>query len=1739
MKLFSASLSRMTVRWWLPFFLGVLILANLPLPLRAQTGGTAPAAASAVSVTAITTTGAQVAWQDNSNNEDSFRIELSVSPFTVWTAAGTTAANIRTFTLTGLGAFTNYSARVVAVNSNGESISAARTFTTVKLGGDFLGHSIRSGSIYYFAFSGPNRLERYDVAARAWLSAISNNATVTALWVDADGIYAAEGRTIVRWNPDGSGRRTLLTSTVDLVSLATVDNYLVYFNNFYPLTANKNTGTPIQTTTSGNRGIGLSYDPVLKRIFHCAPPSSSIRTYFLDLGPTGLITEHFTQGDTGAYPRASRTFTFPSGGRIADNAGQVFSADSLEHLGTLGAAFTDVTFVGSDVPLVLRGDKLTAYTNTMKESASFSLGTSAGLRVTSDAGEAVVFLTDYGNTHGLSIRGVPLTSLPAPLPGLPKDPASLAFTVDDAFVDKRGVLHLLSRAQSCFFRWSTVTKEWLETAPLSGAPSKIAYAPELDAVYCNYRSNRITLSSLDTLPLAERFFARSSGDPGDMAAMGDLLYVTRRAVYEVLSPQGLVLSNGGDSGGYTGAQCVWDPVQRRVYHFGDARTSTYLAFEAFDTAGLRTSQNLGSGNYDGSSRIRVKPDGSLLAAGDGGVTIRPTDLQITGSVQTDLKDMLWEGNQLLGLESLLSTTTKVQRWDAALQRTQSILLPGQPQRIFPLSGGQVLVVTQAADGLPQMHLLDPDLAVTFTTRPAPPALLSQPANLRLGFGSSGVLQVEILESPGLTFAWFKDNEPIPGATSRSLSFSNAGSKTAGSYTLRITNPQGSVTTLPAIVSVGPAGSPGFAPGNLLVSSTAGISEYTPQGQLVKTVRISYPAGLSSPLSLDLAVDSVGRVHIITRGFLESGVQYYITTYDPASSSWRHLLYPSLDLGEKANCDLAVSGDWAVTRQGLIHVTTGEFRTLPAGFPVGDMATGLNNVVYGVGSTVRRLTLDPLAWGSSVNLSGANVNGINGLGIAANGAFYAADPYGNISSYAANGAKQKTLVLAVLPGTVQDLSLSSTGRIAIGHNADKITLTTTALTSETSFTLANATFGSFTAWMPEIPQARPSFSPATVVPAGLEDTAWSWSPVFSHPDPDAVLTLEAVSLPAWMQLVEGRLSGTPLQVHVGDNRVTLRLRNGQEPAVEQTFTVPVTAVNDAPAGTALTLNRQEDAAEETVNLASLFLDEETPSEALNYVISSPPPGIVQAEGIPGTASLRLRWLADANGPTQLTVRATDAGGLSAEAVITINTAAVNDPPTGSLDPLTLDEDAAAVEINLEERIRDVESPVTLLTFEAVSSTPAFAVAVVEGRKLKITPQPDAFGALTIRVRCQDPEGAFVEVAMPLTLNPVNDAPRGTLAAVAVDEDSPALTIDLAAAFSDVESADARLTFAADSPQPGICAVAVAGSTLTLTPQRDAHGVLSIPVRCTDPEGAVVTVPLALTIRPVNDAPTIPTALPDLSGGAAGADALIDFMPYAVDPDAPETLTWRVKSNTNPALFQELSFDALGRLTIRYSPYVSGEAIVTVEARDGQGATAERSFKISLPDIPAPFLRFQAAMTMNRQIGLWEQRLTVTNTGGRAMGGFEITVSGLAPDASLYNAGQVLAGGGKVGYYQPVAPGAAVDIVLEYYTPARTLPQPVVTAAAVMPAASALSAGMDIAIDVARMTAPGSFLLEFTTVPGALYQVQYNTGSGWMDSVPRIRAAGSRVQWLDQGPPRTVSPPAPGAARFYRVKKLAQP
>ena len=668
-------------------------------------------------------------WKDNSMNEEEFIIERSSSPATTWAEAGRVGYNVTSFTDTTVSPGTSYSYRVKASNATGNNTSYTVTITTPKLGGEFAGHAIRSGEIYYFTFKSPNRIERYNLARRSWLKPILLEAEPSALWADGSGIFVAEDRAVVRYKLDGKGRTALANGESKVTALFTTGNVLV-FNSSYDgfTTLNKLNGNFLSTFDYWYQGSGYSSAPGSNRVFFRSTSVSPSDIHFLEIAADGTLSKGVESPYHGDYGHATRTFVFPNGARVADDSGTIYSTDSLSYNHTFGGAFTDLSFHGQDIPIVLRQTKLVSYSNTLLEAGSFDLG-ATGLRMAVNRQDAIVFFNDGSSQRGLRVQIVPLSTLSAPVPGAEIDPKGLAFTPDEVFMDKNGEILLFSKAQLSLFRWSPETKQYTATYPLLGAPKYAAYSKENHAAYFAYDSQIVRKMDLSPAKPAEIPLFNLPGTPRGLATAGSFVFASDPSgawgTHYLFSADG-TLTDSVDWNYYS-TVWEWDPVQGRMYFFRDDSSPNDLHFETIDNLGKITGEGETPyhGDFSAQKPIRVSPDGSRVVIGSG-VVFNATGMSKVASLGNAFTDAGWFGDRLVTARPI-NGITQLQTWSG----TQFVAGPevrqftGTPLRLLVLDSSRLLLIS-LVDGVPRYTILNESLEATYIspTKPAPPADLA-------------------------------------------------------------------------------------------------------------------------------------------------------------------------------------------------------------------------------------------------------------------------------------------------------------------------------------------------------------------------------------------------------------------------------------------------------------------------------------------------------------------------------------------------------------------------------------------------------------------------------------------------------------------------------------------------------------------------------------------------------------------------------------------------------------------------------------------------------------------------------------------------------------------------------------------------------------------------------------------------------------------------------------------------------
>ena len=137
------------------------------------------------------------------------------------------------------------------------------------------------------------------------------------------------------------------------------------------------------------------------------------------------------------------------------------------------------------------------------------------------------------------------------------------------------------------------------------------------------------------------------------------------------------------------------------------------------------------------------------------------------------------------------------------------------------------------------------------------------------------------------------------------------------------------------------------------------------------------------------------------------------------------------------------------------------------------------------------------------------------------------------------------------------------------------------------------------------------------------------------------------------------------------------------------------------------------------------------------------------------------------------------------------------------------------------------------------------------------QANQNGSATIVVRGTS-NGQTVDDAFVVTVNPVNDAPILTSIGNQSTNEDTDLTINLSGTDVDIATNSQTLTYSATSNDETLVKVNTTSSanngTLTFDVQDNQNGNANITVTITDSEGLTDTETIALTVNPVNDAPT---------------------------------------------------------------------------------------------------------------------------------------------------------------------------------------------------------------------------------------------------------------------------------------------
>ena len=271
----------------------------------------------------------------------------------------------------------------------------------------------------------------------------------------------------------------------------------------------------------------------------------------------------------------------------------------------------------------------------------------------------------------------------------------------------------------------------------------------------------------------------------------------------------------------------------------------------------------------------------------------------------------------------------------------------------------------------------------------------------------------------------------------------------------------------------------------------------------------------------------------------------------------------------------------------------------------------------------------------------------------------------------------------------------------------------------------------------------------------------------------------------------------------------------------------------------------------------------------------------------------------------------------------------------------------------------------LTYAAASSNPGVASAAVVGSVVTITAV--ARGEVTVTVTATDSGGGQAQQGFSVTVpnrtpEAVAEIPAQTVNA------GQAVALDMAEHFSDPDG-DA-LTFLAETSDPGVAVVVLAGTVVTVTGV--LHGEATVTVTARDVDGTTAQQSFEVTVP--NRTPEAVGTIPNQSI-ATGETVTLDASTYFTDPDGDSLSFTATSSNAGVAAA------STSGASVVVSALARGVATITVTARDSSGLSAIATFEVSVSASPDGFridLVFASSVTATQEAafrGATERWMTV--------------------------------------------------------------------------------------------------------------------------------------------------------------------
>jgi VCBS repeat-containing protein len=652
---------------------------------------------------------------------------------------------------------------------------------------------------------------------------------------------------------------------------------------------------------------------------------------------------------------------------------------------------------------------------------------------------------------------------------------------------------------------------------------------------------------------------------------------------------------------------------------------------------------------------------------------------------------------------------------------------------------------------------------------------------------------------------------------------------------------------------------------------------------------------------------------------------------------------------------------------------------------------------------------------------------------------------------------------------------------------------------------------------------------------------------SDADGDALNAL-LISGPANGTLVldaNGSFTYAPATNFTGLDSFTYRANDSTSDSALATVSINVTPVNDAPVVADDNFSTPEDTLLTIAAPGVLNNDTDPDGDSLSaLLLGGPAHGTLTLNA---NGSFVYMPATNYNGSDSFTYKANDGLADSGAAIASITVTPVNDPPdtnNWSGRSFTVFEDTT-LNVTVPGVLAGITDPDGDTLSAALVSGPTQGTLNLNANgSFTYIPATNYHGPDSFEFRASDGQAFSPPLLVNITVVPVNDAPSFTkggnqfhqrnagpqiLTGWATDI-SPGPTNESSQSVSFELSNDDNALFSA---QPAVNA----NGTLTYTPAPDAWGVATVTVAARDNGGTanggvdssepqtfsilVNAPPTVSIVSPTNGASFFVPGSFTLLADAQDVDGTIEKVELFADTNKI------AEANSGAPYFTVLTNVPVGTYTYG--------AVAT----DNHGATGTAT-PVTVTVLERPPVTFLTSVYYNPQTDFFEQRLRIHNPTYSLLDAVRICVYNLTntPAITVHNRSGYT---GSVPYVQThaaVPPGSFVDMTVEFHSPMRIKPNPILEAELVPPATgTAIVPGTPRPINRVLMLANRTVMIEFPTLSNRLYSIQYSSNLvHWWSVEPAISGNGNWVQWIDNGQPKTDGPPATQPARFYRLMLL---